>query len=302
MTASSWRLLMALLLFAIAAAGWAAEPRVLVVREDTTVAGQAAELLERELPRAGFDVRQTIILERGALPGIDSNVMVIALGARAYAVAVKAAAGRPVIGALLTRAAVDEISTAVGDRWSAIVLDQPVDRWGNLIEAAFPGQSNVGLLMGRDQHRSLKSLEQRLAERRIHLLVESIISPEDVVPALERLMPRVGLLLALPDPVAHNRNTVQPLLLTTYRAGIPVVAYSEAYQRAGAVLALYSTMPQIAAQIVETLRQFRDAKVPPNIQAPRYYTVGINSAVARSLGLRLPAAGELLERLRALDQ
>lgn len=302
MTGSPRRSLVALLLFALAVTGWAAEPGVLVIRDDTAMAGQAADLLERELPGAGFQLRQIIIAEPGAWPVVESGITVIALGARAYLAAMKSAAGRPVIGAMLTRGVVDEVSAAGGDRCSAIVLDQPVDRWANLIETAFPGQSSVGLLVGGGQQRSLRLLEQRLAERRIQLLIEPIVSSENVVPALERLTPRVGLLLALPDPVAHNRNTVQPLLLTTYRAGIPVVAYSEAYQRAGAVIALYSTMPQIVAQVIDTLRQFQHGKAPPNIQVPRYYTVGVNSAVARSLGLRLPAAGELLERLRVLDQ
>jgi ABC-type uncharacterized transport system substrate-binding protein len=112
----------------------------------------------------------------------------------------------------------------------------------------------------------------------------------------------MGVLLAMPDSLAHNRNTVQPLLLTTYRAGIPVVAYSESYQQAGAVLALYSTVPQVVAQVVDSLQQIREGKALPNHQSPRYFTVGVNSAVARSLGLALPTADEIGGRLRSLAQ
>jgi putative ABC transport system substrate-binding protein len=123
-----------------------------------------------------------------------------------------------------------------------------------------------------------------------------------VVPALEKLLPRINLLLALPDPVAHNRNTVQPLLLTTYRAGIPVIGYSESYLQAGSTLALYSTVPNFTAQIIESLQQFFEGRPPAAIQVPRYYTVGINNAVARSLGLLLPSERELQDRLRSSDQ
>lgn len=123
-----------------------------------------------------------------------------------------------------------------------------------------------------------------------------------MIPALDRLLQRSNLLLALPDPLTHNRNTVLPVLLTTYRARVPVLAYSEAYQQAGAVLALYSTVPQIVAQVIETLRQLQDGKVLLNAQlSPRYFTVGINTSVARSLGLNLPAANELQEKLRGLE-
>ena len=49
------------------------------------------------------------------------------------------------------------------------------------------------------------------------------------------------------EPVsqADRLRLHQPLLLTTYRAGVPIVAYSESYLQAGAVVALYSTPPQI---------------------------------------------------------
>ena len=134
------------------------------------------------------------------------------------------------------------------------------------------------------------------------LAIENVAASEEVIPALDRLLPRANLLLALPDPLTHNRNTVQPVLLTTYRARVPVLAYSEAYQQAGAVLALYSTVPQIVAQVIETLRQLQDGKVLLGAQlSPRYFTVGINTSVARSLGLTLPAAGELQEKLRGLE-
>lgn len=294
--------LLALLLVMTTAAGWAADPRVLIVREDTAVARQAAELLGRELDRMGLIADEVAMGERVTSPRPESEVALLGLGPRAYAIAVKVAGNRPVIGALLTRTAVDEVVPAGGDRWSAILLDQPVDRWLNLIQTAFPSRSQVGMLVGPAGQKALLPLEKKLADRRMSLAAESIVASEDLIPALERLIPRMGVLLALPDPVAHNRNSVQPLLLTTYRAGIPVVAYSEAYQQAGAVLALYSTVPQVVAQVIETLRLYQEGKVPPNVQAPRHYTVGVNLAVARSLGLRLPPASEVLERLKALDQ
>jgi ABC-type uncharacterized transport system substrate-binding protein len=188
------------------------------------------------------------------------------------------------------------------DRWTVILLDQPVDRWISLLQVAFPGHNQVGMLLGPASLRSARGLERRFQERRLSLATESIASAEEVVPALERLLPRMSVLLAMPDALVHNRNTVQPLLLTTYRAGIPVVAYSESYQQAGAVLALYSTPAQIAYQIVESVQQFLDGRAPSFLQPPRYYTVGVNGAVARSLGLQLAPGSDLQEQLRGLDQ
>lgn len=280
----------------------AADARLLVLRDDSPLARTAAEQLVQEVARAGYSPTLQIVGEQEMTAGVDPGSAIVALGLRAHAAALKLAAGRPVVSLLVTRAGIEGQKGSTDGRVSAIVLDQPASRWSNLLQLAFPGSSQVGVLVGPGGNRMLGTLERSLAERRISLAIESVVSAEDVVPALERLLSRVRVLLALPDPVAHNRNTVQALLLTTYRAGIPVVAYSEAYQQAGAVLVLYSTLPQIIAQTVDTLRQFREGKNVPAIQAPHQFTVGVNAVVARSLGLRLPPAGELQERLKALDQ
>jgi putative ABC transport system substrate-binding protein len=288
--------------------GWlpaaAAETSVLVVREDTPVARQASELLNREIARLGWTSAEIVLgAEHPAAPARrEGEQAVVSLGARALKTAAKLAAGRPLVGALVARAGLEDMPPLPADRTSVIVLDQPVERWGNLILTAFPNRQQVGVLAGPVAQKSVRALERRLQERRHALAAETVSSPEDVIPALERLLPHIDVLLALPDPMAHNRNTVQPLLLTTYRTGIPVVGYSESYLQAGCTLALYSTLPQISAQVVESLQQLFDGRSLPTVQSPRYYTVGVNSAVARSLGLSLPPANELQERLRSSDQ
>jgi ABC-type uncharacterized transport system substrate-binding protein len=289
-------------LFACLSAG--AQTRVLIVREDVPVAKQTAEILGRELARQGWAMGEAVVGFERPAPDLrrDGEQILVALGSRAFVTAARQAAGRPVIGALISRPAFDELVPVNADRWTVILLDQPMDRWINLLHAAFPGRSQVGLLLGPSAQKGIRSLERKFQERRLSLATESIASVEEVVPALERLLPRMSVLLALPDALAHNRNTVQPLLLTTYRAGVPVVAYSESYQQAGAVVALYSTPAQIAYQVVESVQQFLDGKPAHFLQMPRYYTVGVNGAVARSLGLQLPSGSDLLEQLRSLDQ
>lgn len=303
-----WLLMPLLAMLAvIATAGWAADrhvPAVVIVHEGTVIARQSAELLATELARQGWSSTEVPVAADQPVPDLrrESAQMLVALGARAFAPAVRQAAGRPVVGALLSHAALDELQLPASEHWSVIVLDQPADRWLNLIQTALPVRLQIGMLAGAGGQKAIRQLERRALERRMSVAVETVFAPEDVVPALERLIPRMSLLLALPDAVAHNRNTVQPLLLTTYRAGVPVVAYSESYRQAGAVLALYSTPQQIVDQVVESLIFIHDGKALPSVLAPRYFTVGVNTAVARSLGLALPSSAELAERLRALGQ
>lgn len=133
-------------------------------------------------------------------------------------------------------------------------------------------------------------------------MVEKVERENDVGPGVERLVQQVGMLLALPDPVAHTAGTVPPLLLITYRAGVPVIAYSEAYLRAGAVAALYATPEQIAQQVVEMISSYRQGKTLPQSQGLKYFTIGSNPSVARSLGFNLPPLDELETRLKQMKE
>lgn len=282
----------------------ASDSRLVILGDDTAIARTATELLAQAVRQSGYAPSLVVLQANESFSPavIEANTVVIAVGVRAHAVAAKIVAGRPLLSILVTRAALDEHPLPVGERVSAIVLDQPVERWAALIQLAFPAARRVGVLAGAAGTRPLGPLERSLGEKRMRLVVENVGGTEGLLPAIERLVPNIDLFLALPDPVVHNRNTVQSLLLTTYRAGIPVIAYSEAYQQAGAALALYSTIPQIVSQAVDTLRSFRDGRPVPRLQAPSQFTVGVNTVVARSLGLRLPPVRELGERLRAVDQ
>ena len=282
----------------------AADIRVLVAREDNAVARQTAEILKRELLHIGWSSTEIVVAADGqiALPWREGESLLVGLGAKALASVARAAGGRPVVGALVSRSTLEDLNVSATDHLSVIALDQPAERWLALIQAAFPGRQQVGILGSPANLRSMRNLERRASERHLGLTSESLATSEDLVPRLSKLLPRIGVLLALPDPLVHNRNTVQPLLLTTYRAGVPVVGYSDSYLQAGCTVALYSTAPQIGRQVMETLKQVAEGQAPPSLQPPRYYTVGVNEAVSRSLELSLPSAADLEDRLHNLDQ
>jgi putative ABC transport system substrate-binding protein len=78
-----------------------------------------------------------------------------------------------------------------------------------------------------------------------------------------------------------------------------VLGYSHSLTRAGALLSLHSSPAQIGRQTAEWVSAaIRGAEVvlPPPAH-PDYFSVSINEQVARSLGLALPPAAELDQRL-----
>lgn len=184
----------------------------------------------------------------------------------------------------------------------AIVLDQPLRRYLDLIKLAFPQRQRIGLLASNEIFLP-KNLEKQAQDRGLTVKVERWVpysateSTSGFIATLDTLMAQTDIFLALPDAQIHNSATIQPLLLTTYRFGIPVVAYSEAYGRAGALLTLYSTQEQLVRQAVDVMHKLRQGAHVPLILPPRNFTVSVNSTVARSLGLVLPTGEALRDQV-----
>jgi len=114
------------------------------------------------------------------------------------------------------------------------------------------------------------------------------VESSGVYAALQRVLQSSDALLALPDPVAFNASTAYGMMLTTYRAQVPVIGFSEGLVKAGALLGLYSTANQVGRQGAEIAGRILsgDSGLPAP-QYPRYFTVRANHAVARSLGISL---------------
>jgi len=94
-----------------------------------------------------------------------------------------------------------------------------------------------------------------------------------------------------------NSYSIQNVLLTAYRQHSPVVGFSAAYIRAGAILGLYSTPAQIGRQTAEMARAVLAGAAVPPPQSPRYFEIGSNPQVARSLGIALEEPEALRARL-----
>lgn len=182
---------------------------------------------------------------------------------------------------------------------SAIYLDQPFERQGQLIRQAFPGVQRVGVLVGAEQAGLVGELDEALRTQQLSLVHQVLATDERLITPLENVLSEADLLLAVPDPLVFNRNTAQSLFLTSYRYRVPVLGYSRSLTRAGALLSLHSSPAQVGRQTAEWVNsaiQGVPVRLPPPAH-PAYFSVSINEQVARSLGFTLPPEAELEKRL-----
>ncbi len=249
-------------------------------------------------------VWNALLNEDGAPPAL-----IVTVGATAFEETLNWLARRPaswervpVLATLLPRAAYDaQLARGPPLRRpvSAAVLDQPLGRQMALLKRALPERRQLGVLAGPQIRLQLGVLQKEAAARGLRLVAAPAVNaPEELYPALKLALEGADVLLALPEPLVYNAATLQNILLTTYRARVPLVAFSAAYVKAGAVLAVYSTPAQVARRAVEMVRGWQAGRGWPPPQTPREFAVSVNPRVAASLGLMLDDAADIAEDLR----
>lgn len=187
---------------------------------------------------------------------------------------------------------------AEGNRnFGAVVLEQPFSRQFRLIRSAFPKARKAGVVLGRANTDQMEEIEKAAAAQDLELVGAVAGSESALVAVLGQVLAEADLLLAVPDADVLNRNTVQSVLMTTYRYRDPVIGYSNALTRAGALISLYSTPGQIGRQAGEIAARTLSGARIPGLQWPKYFSLSINEHVARSLGIDVPPQETLLRKM-----
>lgn len=242
-------------------------------------------------------------------PGGSTPDLLVTVGSEAAAAVLNGRPSVPVFCAFLPQLAYDRLLTHPTRerderRVTALFIDQPLTRQLRLLRLAVPRAARVAVVLGPESRRAEPALRAAAGAAGLGVRVEAIDAERQLIGALHHLLDDTDVLLALPDPVVSNRHTVQNVLLTAYRAGRPVVGYSQAYVRAGALAAVFSSPAQIGRQLGEELAAVAAAgplRLPPP-QHPRYYSVDVNRRVAHSLDLDVPPADTLARRLAETEE
>jgi putative tryptophan/tyrosine transport system substrate-binding protein len=261
---------------------------VLIVSSERSAAYvDASESLVAELERGGVarnDVQQVTLSEWADLSDRSSK-LIVTLGFEAAQALATSNVRTPILCALLPRSSFERVlrgsSRKVSPQFSALYLDQPLSRQLELIRLAMPSLKRIGVLWGPESQIHAASL-RALAPSSGFQLVEGVVTPEEpLFPALKRVLDEADVLLA------------------SFRARVPLVAFSSAYVRAGAVLALYVTPSQIGQQVGSLARGvvLQGKSLPFMPLYAQNFTITVNEHVARSLGLNL-SADELTVQLR----
>lgn len=281
---------------------------VVVSSESSASYAATADALVSELERGGVPRADVLLLNVSDLGGVDvaeppSPRLFIALGTEALKQVLGREVRAPVIAALIPRIGFERVMKEFGKRApgavSAVYLDQPLGRQLDLLRFAMPDAKRVGVLWGPESVSQQPALASALLSRGLQEMGGHVGIGGVLFSGLKAALDNADVLLAMPDPYVYNSATVANILFATYRARVPVLAFSPSYVKAGALMSLHTTSAQIGVQTAVMARLVPNGMLPPP-QYPVDFSVTVNEHVARSLGLKLDGAA-LADRLRRLE-
>jgi ABC-type uncharacterized transport system substrate-binding protein len=214
--------------------------------------------------------------------------LIVTVGSEALRKTLSRGDNPPIIATLLPRHSYEKI---LGEfrrhgRITAIYLDQPPSRQAAFINHLLPGQKRIGMLFGAETKNLSGQYRQAFSNTGLVLDGEDADPDINLLPALNALLGRINILLAIPDSTIYSRANIKPILITAFRHQRPVIGYSPAFVNAGALAALHSTPIQIARQTADMITTHGINL--PGPAAPSQFAIAINNNVAQSLGLGIP--------------
>lgn len=266
-------------------------------------AGAYQEFSDRLRERLSGKNVALAVIDNPAAP-VPAAGLVVGVGMKA-ATAVAASNAAAVLNVLIPSSGHDRLLRDFPQRarskvFSAIFMDQPMERQARLIKAILPRARRVGVMFDSFPPDDMAMLKQR-ATRHGLSLQEQVIGPDiSLYAALQTLLQNSDVLLALPDDTVYNSSTIRNILLATYRSGIPMIGFSPGYVKAGALGAVFSTPAQIVEQAVSAIQQYGEIRTLPAPHYPQMFEVATNEQVARSLGLNIKSVDELRREIGAL--
>ena len=151
---------------------------------------------------------------------IDSSDLVLSIGRDATYNALLIESKTPVLATLIPKYSFDELieehdSHDNSDRMvSAIYLDSPPKRQLLLGKLLLGDKKSIGVLTTNLDHDSIDELVRTAKQYDLSLKIDNYQPDDNLIKSFSQILNISDAILAIPDPLIYNRNTIRNILLT----------------------------------------------------------------------------------------
>ena len=225
--------------------------------------------------------------------------LIITIGSRAALRLSQQVTEVPVLNLFLPRAAYQQLENATSLPRAAIFLDQPIARQLALAHVLLPTAKTAGILRAGPPAAASEPINEPSLPFEFDLNIVNIKDGDAPAKAIRQVIGPSDVIIATFDRTAYKPATTKWLLYLAFQQRKPIIGFSYALLKAGALASVFSTPEQIADHAVELTRDWLRTGTPPSgTFYPRYYQIGLNSPVAGRLGFAPPSEKELANRMR----
>ena len=281
----------------------------LIYQDDKDFAVEIARSIAVKLKQADFSTSLTPYhsITKKLIDDLPEDTLIVTLGGEASDLIVHEDIPNPVLSLLVTRHAYETLKKNNGNKknWATLILDQPYERQLLMIKHLLGRNATTGILLGSHSLDEKPLLLEAANKHKQNVIIDQINITDQLISSIKKLINKSDVILAIPDPVAFNRNTIRGILLLTYRKNIPLIGFSSSYVKAGAVAALHSEPDQIIKQANKIITEFMQTGVfKHSYYYPDDFSISINNKVAYTLGIPADKSDSVKDKILSeeLDQ
>jgi len=219
--------------------------------------------------------------------------LLVTIGTRAAKIAARTREATPVLSVFIPKDNFEKIWHDSDRSISAIVIDQPINRFVELLAIILDKGDKVGVFSPRENSQS--ELESSLKRSGLALQVEHV-DASLTAKNITRLINNSDIILVLPDKSVISPQRSKWLLYMAYREQKPVIAFSSSYVKSGALAAIYTTPETIGKLTALRILEIKESPLSVSeavalaqtITFPDDFSINTNKQVVTNLGIKLP--------------
>ena len=239
---------------------------------------------------------------------ITSADIVIAVGASATEAVMRQKPSVKIIAVLITDSAFSSLAkkyfgsreAALSAGISVVCLDQPVQRSIELAKLILPDAAVAGLMLGPAAHMHAEVFARQINSAGMTPNIARFSAQQNPILVIEPVLSQSDIFIPIPDTRLINIATAKWILQLSYRHRVPVIAYSKAYLKGGALAALYSSPEDVGRQAAElTSQHFLSPDFNGGAYMPTYFSIDFNDSVTAFFNLDIKTADFYINKLAA---
>lgn len=225
----------------------AAKPVYLVLSDNTPLYDEVTTLIKHGL---SADVPlQVVYADDFKNSNVSSNSLLVPVGRRAAEDVALIEGGNSVIYSFIEAQTLNRILEGrPKQHWQASVINQPLER---LIRTAKPlirndYRNKLLIVIAESNLWARKQIEELPSDLREFIEILVVEKGEVAARLIDDSFYKVAAVVAVNDTAIWSGNSAKWILHQAYSYQVPVVGYAQTFQKAGAMIAVYSSLSRIA--------------------------------------------------------